>query len=188
MEEGRLKAELGLLSETSFQEGGETIETPPFLKASSPEDGKESSRQVPGLLSEEEEEKLKTYSPLTFAFLGDAVYSLYMREHIVKQENRPAKKLHRLTVGLVSAEAQARAADFLYPLLSEEEQEIYRRGQNAKTNSTAKNASLKEYHKATGLECLMGWLYLRKENERIRELLGKIIEETLVRNENERKK
>ena len=76
----------------------------------------------------------------------------------------------------MSAVAQAEAIDHLLPLLTEEEMEIYKRGHNAKSMSASKNATLQEYHKATGLECLIGWLYLREEHGRIEELLQKAAE------------
>ncbi len=125
-----------------------------------------------------EESELKTYSPLTLAFLGDALYSLYMRERVVRRANMPSHKLHAETVRYVSAPAQARAAEALQAVLTEEEQDVYRRGKNAKTGSGAKNASSEEYHKATGLECLVGWLYLKGESERLRELLSMCAEDS----------
>ena len=123
-----------------------------------------------------EESRLKTYSPQTLAFLGDAVYSLYMREYVVSNANCPAHKLHTRTVKYVSAPAQARAIEAIEPELNEEEHEIYRRGLNTKTANSAKNSSIEDYHKATGFEALMGWLKLKGEDNRIKELIEKAIE------------
>ncbi|MCR5626304.1 MAG: ribonuclease III [Lachnospiraceae bacterium] len=120
-----------------------------------------------------EEKLIKTYSPVTFAFLGDAVYSLYIREKVVIFANTSPKKLHARTSAYVSASAQAYVADrFLEDeVLSEEELDIYKRGKNAHTATSAKNASQADYHKATGVEALIGWLYLKEEHSRVDELM-----------------
>ena len=125
-----------------------------------------------------EESRLKTYSPLSLAFLGDAVFSLFMREHVMKAGNMSARKLHDRTVKLVSANAQEKAILQIIEekMLSDEETDVYRRGENAKVDTHAKNASLITYHRVTGFECLIGWLYLKEEQERIEELLTKAIE------------
>ena len=125
-----------------------------------------------------EESRLKTYSPLSLAFLGDAVFSLFMREHVMRAGNMSARKLHDRTVKLVSANAQEKAILQIIEekMLSDEETDVYRRGENAKVDTHAKNASLITYHRATGFECLIGWLYLKEEQERMEELLTKAIE------------
>ncbi|MCR5775818.1 MAG: ribonuclease III [Lachnospiraceae bacterium] len=123
-----------------------------------------------------EESRLRNYSPQTFAFLGDAVYSMYMRDYVVRTANCPAKKLHSKTIKYVSAPAQARAIDALESTLSEEEKDVYRRGYNTKTANSAKNATLEDYHKATGLEALIGYLHLKGDEDRVRELIEKAIE------------
>jgi ribonuclease-3 family protein len=107
----------------------------------------------------------RTLSPQALAFVGDGVYSLLVREYLVCQANRPSGKLHKMSVELVRAETQAAAMEVLLPLLSEAETAVYKRGRNA---HTARNSE--EYHRATGLEALFGWLYLREEHERLREL------------------
>ncbi len=122
-----------------------------------------------------EESVIRTYSPGTFAFLGDAVYSLHIREYLAKQGNCQSAKLHRKSVRFVSAAAQAKAVNALLPELSEEEREIYRRGKNAHTQFSAKNATKKEYHEATGFEALLGWLQLLERYERIEDLVEKAI-------------
>ncbi len=113
----------------------------------------------------------KQLSPLTLAFVGDGVFDLYVREEIVCSGNRPVKELNALKVERVRCEAQARLYDAIEPLLTEEEADIFRRGRNAHTSHTPKNASSSEYHTATGLEALFGYLYLSDRPQRIRELL-----------------
>ncbi len=125
-----------------------------------------------------EEKRLRTYSPLTLAFLGDAVCTLFMRDYVVRKGNMSVNKLHKKTVGLVSANAQEKAVSAIIEEegLSPEELEIFRRGENAQTETHAKNASAAVYHRATGFECLLGWLYLQDKHERIEELLKRAIE------------
>ena len=106
-------------------------------------------------------------SPLTLAFVGDGVYELMVRERLVGEANRPAGVLHKRTVELVRAEAQAAAMEQLLPLLTEEEAAAYRRGRNA---HTARSGD--DYHKATGLEALFGYLYLSGRIDRVRELFA----------------
>lgn len=120
-----------------------------------------------------EESVIKTYSPITFAFIGDAVYSLFIRDKIVRLANCQAKKLHQKTSAYVSAKSQAKVITTLLDegFLSEEEQDIFRRGRNANTATMAKNASPAEYHKATGFEALLGWLYLMDRHERLNEIM-----------------
>ncbi len=122
-----------------------------------------------------EESVIRTYSTGTFAFLGDAVYSLCVREHLAKKGNCQPHKLHEKSVRFVSAPAQSKAVNALLPELTEEEAEIYRRGKNAHTQFSAKNATKKEYHEATGFEALLGWLYLLERHDRVRELAEKAI-------------
>ncbi len=113
-----------------------------------------------------------SYSPAALAFLGDAVYSLLVREFLLKKDNRPAGILHKLSTGFVSAAKQAKAARVLLPLLSEEEAAVYKRGRNAHSARTPKNQTGADYHSATGLEVLFGYLYLINDSERITELFG----------------
>ena len=123
-----------------------------------------------------EESRLRTYSPQTFAFIGDAVYSMYMRDYVVRTANCPAKKLHSKTIRYVSAAGQARAIEQIESTLTEEERDVYRRGYNTKTANSAKNATLEDYHKATGFEALVGYLHLKGDEDRIKELIEKAIE------------
>ena len=118
----------------------------------------------------------KLYSPLTLAYLGDAVYEMVIRTICVKRTNMQTQKLHRKVTGYVSAKAQAKMMDALVGELSEEEESIYRRGRNSKPYTKAKNASMEEYLKATGFEALVGYLYLQKEYERMNVLIARGIE------------
>ncbi len=114
---------------------------------------------------------IRSYSPLTLAFLGDAVFSLIIRTITVSKGNRQAHKLHEETKNYVSAHGQAKIADAILPLLSKEEAAVYKRGLNANPYHHAKNASWEEYRRATALEALCGWLYLGGREKRILELL-----------------
>jgi len=108
---------------------------------------------------------VRTVSPLALAFVGDGVYEMMVRERLVCLANRPPRELHREAVKLVRAEAQAEAMERLMPILTEKEQAVFKRGRNA---HTARNSD--DYHRATGLETLFGYLYLNGEIDRVREL------------------
>lgn len=114
---------------------------------------------------------LRDYSPLVLAYIGDAVYELVIRTMLVKQSNCQVQKLHRRASALVKADAQAALVARILPQLSEEEEHVYRRGRNAKSNTKAKNADIQTYRKATGLEALIGYLYLKKETARLIDLI-----------------
>lgn len=114
---------------------------------------------------------IRTYSPLTLAFIGDCVYDLIIRAAIVERANRSPKSLHKLKSEAVKAQTQAAFMDAVMELLTEEECEVYKRGRNAKSMSVAKNASVIDYRKATGMEALLGYLYLQNEEERILSLV-----------------
>ena len=116
-----------------------------------------------------------TISPLTLAFIGDAVFSLYIREMLVCDANRPVGKLHTLSVKWVKAEAQSKGMHAILSLLTEKETEVFKRGRNAHTSHTPKNQSGCDYHYATGFETLVGYLYLKDENERLNLLLNEVI-------------
>lgn len=122
------------------------------------------------------ENNINNLSPLALAFLGDAVYGLLVRKSLVLEANRPANKLHKLSVKTVNAAAQAKAAKSILPLLTEDELAVFKRGRNAHSGHTPKNQSEGDYHYATGLESLFGWLYLRNEDGRINELFDLIYE------------
>ncbi len=118
------------------------------------------------------QENPKLYSPLTLAYLGDAVYELCARQWVLSQGNRPVNELHKMGVELVKADAQSAALAKLEGLLSEEELSVYKRGRNANTNSSPKHANLADYRRATGLEALFGYLYLKGETQRIQQLFA----------------
>ncbi|MCI5494416.1 MAG: ribonuclease III [Lachnospiraceae bacterium] len=110
---------------------------------------------------------IKTYSPLTLAYIGDEIYDLIIRSIVVGRGNTKAGNLHHATSQLVKAHAQSQMMHTIEPLLDEEEAEIYRRGRNAKSPTMAKNATMSDYRRATGFEALMGYLYLEDRFERI---------------------
>ena len=113
---------------------------------------------------------IRTVNPLTLAYIGDGIYELVVRSVMVARTNSKAGLLHRQTSHLVKAEAQAKMIDLLLPMLTDEEESVYPRGRNAKSATTAKNASVRDYRKATGFEALMGYLYLQDHTDRILEL------------------
>ena len=116
-------------------------------------------------------------SPLPLAFVGDGVYELMVREYLVSQGNCPVKKLHSRKVELVRCQAQAQAlSQVLWPLLTEEERAVAQRGRNAHVGHVPKNAQVADYHGGTALEALFGWLYLKGELARLRELFTKVME------------
>lgn len=115
-------------------------------------------------------------SPGALAFVGDAFYGLLVRE-MLAEINRPSGELHSASVKLVKAGAQAEAFKIIEPLLGEEELAIYKRGRNTHVNSIPKNATVGEYHSATGVEALFGYLHLSDNDERARELFKVIAEQ-----------
>lgn len=119
---------------------------------------------------------IRTYSPLTLAYIGDGIYDLVIRTVVVEQANRPANELHRITTGYVKAGIQAQMIVALKDELTEDEAEVFKRGRNAKPHTMAKNASRADYHKATGFEAVMGYLYLTGQNERLLELIKRGME------------
>ena len=110
---------------------------------------------------------LRTYSPLTLAFLGDCVYDIIIRTVVVERGNRAPQGLHKKKSYLVKAETQKEIIESIQDLLTPEEEDIYRRGRNAKSYTTAKNASVGDYRKATGFEALLGYLYLDDNMDRV---------------------
>ena len=124
-----------------------------------------------------EEEALRGISNLGLAHMGDAVYEILVRTWLCTHGRVTSKGLHRETVSFVAAPAQALAAEKLLPLLSEAESAVYKRGRNTRVNSVPQHADISQYHAATGLESLFGWLWLRGETGRIEELFNIIMEE-----------
>lgn len=126
----------------------------------------------------EKDVDVRTYSPLTLAFIGDGVFDLIVRAYVVGRGNRPAHILHSEKSRIVKAASQARMAELLHDSLTSKEQEIYRQGKNAKPANTAKNATLTDYHKATGLEALCGYLFMTGQTARLIELIRRGMELT----------
>ena len=114
---------------------------------------------------------IRTYSPLTLAYIGDAVYDLIFRTMVVERGNAPVNKLHHKTIEYVKAPAQAKLIESIMEELLPEELAVYKRGRNAKPYTMAKNATIEEYKKATGLEALIGYLYLTSQMRRAMELI-----------------
>lgn len=122
------------------------------------------------------EADIRTYSPLTLAYIGDAIYDLVIRTVVVERANRSTKNLHKTVIRYVNAGTQARMVEVLEAELSEEETAVYHRGRNAKTYTKAKNASIAEYRMATGLEALFGYLYMNGETDRLLTLVRLALE------------
>ena len=116
----------------------------------------------------------KQLSPLNLAFIGDCVYEMLVRETLVTDANRPVNDLHRESVKFVSAKAQTAAFEKIKDILTEEEMAVYKRGRNAKVGHSPKSATEGEYHCATGVEALFGYLYLTERLDRIKELFSEI--------------
>lgn len=119
-------------------------------------------------------QEINKISLLGLAHVGDAVYELLTRTMLCRQGHSAVGQLHRLTVSYVKAPAQARAAETILPLLNDQERDVYRRGRNTKVHSVPQHADLAQYHAATGLEVLFGWLYLQGKTERVNELFAAI--------------
>ena len=117
------------------------------------------------------EETPFSHSSLALAYIGDAVFELAVRTVIVRTMNGRTKDMNRMAVRAVSAKAQSEMMNIIEPLLTEEEAAVYRRGRNAHSPTMAKHATVAEYRRATGLEALCGYLYLRGENRRLMELI-----------------
>ena len=121
------------------------------------------------------ERELDAISTLALAHIGDCVYELLVRTYLLRRGEHTNRRVHEATLAYVSAPAQARAMEKILPCLTEEERTVWKRGRNSYVNSIPKNASVADYHAATGLEALFGWLYLRGERGRAGELFDLII-------------
>lgn len=115
-------------------------------------------------------------NPISLAYIGDAVYEILVREHLVLEGDKPPEQLHRLAVSFVSATAQATAIKKIEPILTQDETAAFKRGRNAKVSHVPKGASVAHYHNATGFEALYGYLYLTGQTQRMRELFKIICE------------
>ena len=144
--------------ETIIPEKGLPAEEETILRAA------EEAFSLPAMLPE-------NCSPLTLAYIGDAVFELVIRTAVVRRVNGRLKDMNRRAIEAVSARAQSEMVNVIEPMLTEEEKAVYKRGRNANSPTMAKHASVSEYRRATGLEALMGYLYLKGENRRIAELI-----------------
>ena len=124
---------------------------------------------------------IRTYNPISLAFIGDTIYDLIVRSLILGEGNSPINTMNKKAASIVRATSQAMVHDAILPLLSEEEEDVLRRGRNAHKKTSAKNASVSDYHKSTGLEALIGYLYLLGREDRIFELIKTGFEKTGVK-------
>lgn len=122
--------------------------------------------------------KPEQYSALGLAYIGDGVYDLIIRTIVIGLGNGKVKNFHRITSGIVKAESQAKLAKAVSELLTEEEMAVFRHGRNAKSSTSAKNASIVDYRVATGFEALLGYLYLQHRMDRALELVKEGLERT----------
>ena len=120
-----------------------------------------------------EAKDIRTYSPLTLAYIGDSIYDLVIRSILVNKGNTPVNKLHQRASQVVKAQTQATMILALMDELTDEEKDWYRRGRNSKPHTKAKNASTMDYLEATGFEAVMGYLYLTGDMDRICELVNR---------------
>lgn len=121
-------------------------------------------------------EDVNMLSPLIWAYIGDSVYEVFIRNRLINFSNAKPHKLHIESIKYVKAGAQAKTLDKIYDFLTEEEKEIVRRGRNTENHHVAKNSSVAEYAKATSFEALIGYLYLSKKDDRLKEILDKCID------------
>ena len=118
-------------------------------------------------------EEVALMSPLTWAYIGDAVYELYIRNKLINETNMKPHKLHIEAIKYVKAKSQAEKLNEIFDSLTEEEQDIVRRGRNTQNHHVPKNSSVEEYMKSTAFEALIGYLYLTEQQERLKEILKK---------------
>lgn len=122
-------------------------------------------------------DELRAISAIGLAHMGDAVYETLVRTWLCVHGKATGKELHRATIALVCAQKQAELAQRVLPQLTEEELAVYKRGRNANVHAMPRSATPAQYHAATGLECLMGWLHLRGDKERAEQLFHAMMEE-----------
>ena len=118
-----------------------------------------------------EDKDIRTFSPLALAYIGDTIFDLMIRSIVLANGNTPVSKMHKACSEIVCAKSQAEIIDAIFDDLTAEEQEVTTRGRNAKSKTTAKNASVLDYRKATSLEALLGYLYMEEKNDRLYELI-----------------
>ena len=134
--------------------------------------GKASEESVLQTLNRDAMPDLQRISALGLAYIGDTVFDLLVRTMLLSEANEPVNKLNKKATALVNAESQSRMVEALQPHFTEEEAAVYRRGRNAKSATHAKNASIQDYRRATGLEAVFGYLYLSGRIERVEELFA----------------
>ena len=123
-----------------------------------------------------DESEINTMSPLVWAYIGDSIYELYIRMHLVNNTKSKPHKLHIESIKYVKAKAQAEILQRIEEKLTDKEKEIVKRGRNAENHHLPKNATVQEYMYSTGFEALIGYLYLTKQDERLKEILDMCIE------------
>lgn len=119
-------------------------------------------------------EEIELMSPLTWAYIGDAVYELYIRNKLINETNLKPHKLHIEAIKYVKAKSQAKKLNEIYESLIDEEKDIVRRGRNTQNHHLPKNSNVQEYMYATAFEALIGYLYLTKQHTRLKEILDKV--------------
>lgn len=119
-------------------------------------------------------QEVELMSPLTWAYIGDAVYELFIRNKLINETNLKPHKLHIEAIKYVKAKSQAEKLSEIYEILTDEEKDIVRRGRNTQNHHLPKNANVQEYMYSTAFEALIGYLYLTKQNARLKEILDKI--------------
>ena len=119
-------------------------------------------------------EEVELMSPLTWAYIGDAVYELYIRNKLINETNLKPHKLHIEAIRYVKAKSQAEKLNEIYESLTDEEKDIVRRGRNTQNHHLPKNSNVQEYMYATAFEALIGYLYLTKQHTRLKEILDKV--------------
>ena len=127
-----------------------------------------------------EDQDLRSYSPLTLAYIGDGVYELVIRTILVKKGNCPVNRLHKKASSLVKAGAQSAIMEVIEEKLTPEELSVYRRGRNAHSPTMAKHATMADYRRATGFEALIGYLYLKEDYTRMLTLIRMGIGEDIL--------
>ena len=119
-------------------------------------------------------QEVELMSPLTWAYIGDAVFELYVRNKLINETNLKPHKLHIEAIKYVKAKNQAEKLNEIYETLTDEEKDIVRRGRNTQNHHLPKNSNVQEYMYATAFEALIGYLYLTKQHTRLKEILDKV--------------
>ena len=123
---------------------------------------------------ERTKQEVELMSPLTWAYIGDAVYELFIRNKLINETNLKPHKLHIEAIKYVKAKSQAEKLNEIYEALTDEEKDIIRRGRNTQNHHLPKNSNVQEYMYSTAFEALIGYLYLTKQNTRLKEILEKV--------------